>query len=286
MSSERDAVYYPQPPPPPLLPLLMNNIPQLSNPCAVIPLTGNCTLVSLVAYQCIQTPEEELLAVRNRLWDMEGTQESPAILCYRHIKPVLQDGPKCGLVALSMASSCTSQPLSVEHLFQEAHRRGFTNHGEMFSVDDMATLARDMFHQSCRQVEILSGGLGQDRSYVLNQLMQGSILLIPYDADANHAPCCRQGHKAHWAVVSGVVSSALPEQMPHLVARQGKSRHLALWPYDELQRSNENLMELDPGRAVDGRTYVLPPGGVAAGLQGRAILLHELGLDQPVPQTL
>lgn len=81
-------------------------------------------------------------------------------------------------------------------------------------------------------------------------------------------------------MISGVILSSTAERTCHLLARQGKSRHLAVWSYDELQRSNENLVELDPGRASDGRVYVLPPGGVAAGLGGRAILLHDLGVDQ------
>ncbi|KAJ9598928.1 hypothetical protein L9F63_026534 [Diploptera punctata] len=180
-----------------------------------------------------------------------------------------------------MASSCTSSPLSEEQLLLEARARGFTNHGEMFSVDDMATLARDMLEKNCREVEVLSGGLGQDKEYVLQKLKSDSILLIPYDADANDAPCCRRGHKAHWAVVSGVIISATSQHTCHLLARQGKSRHLAVWSYEELQRSNENLMEMDPGRATDGRSYILPPGGVAAGLCGRAILLHDLGISHP-----
>lgn len=79
-----------------------------------------------------------------------------------------------------MASSCTPHPLSVEELFQEARAHGFTNHGEMFSVDDMATLAREMFQHSCREVEVLPGGLGQDKEYVIQQLTLGGVLLIPY----------------------------------------------------------------------------------------------------------
>ncbi|KAK7788333.1 hypothetical protein R5R35_013965 [Gryllus longicercus] len=278
MSSDRDSMYYAPPPPPPLLPILFNNFsPQLTSHGATVTLTHTCTVVNVVPYACQQTPEQELLGVRNRLWNDEGTPRPPTIACYCYIQPVLQDGPKCGLVALSMASSCTSQPLSVEYLLQEARNRGFTNHGEMFSVDNMASLAREVLGSHCKEVEVLPEGLRQDSDYVLHHLMLGSLLLIPYDADANHAPCCRRGHKAHWALVVGVIISALPSHTPFLLARQGKSRHLALWSYEDLRISNENLVELDPGRATDGRSYVLPPGGVSAGLQGRALLLH--GLD-------
>ncbi|KAJ8874263.1 hypothetical protein PR048_025106 [Dryococelus australis] len=85
---------------------------------------------------------------------------------------------RCGLVALSMASSCTAYPLSVDRLFQEARLRGFTNHGEMFSVDNMAILARELLHP-CREVEILRNGL-DDKDYVIHRISQGSVLLIPY----------------------------------------------------------------------------------------------------------
>jgi hypothetical protein len=44
----------------------------------------------------------------------------------------------------------------------------------------MATLAQEMFRHSCREVEVLPGGLGQDKDYVIKQLTRGSILLIPY----------------------------------------------------------------------------------------------------------
>ena len=96
------------------------------------------------------------------------------------LKLLLVFANRCGLVALCMASSCTSNPLTEEQLLQEARSRGFTNHGEMFSVDDMAALARDMLEKSCRKVEVLSGGLGQDKEYVIQQLKSDGILLIPY----------------------------------------------------------------------------------------------------------
>lgn len=60
----------------------------------------------------------------------------------------------------------------------------------------------------------------------------------------------------------------------YVFARQGKSKYMALWSYDELEESNNNLTEFDPKRASDGSEYILPEGGVEAGLSGKAILLH------------
>lgn len=58
---------------------------------------------------------------------------------------------------------------------------------------------------------------------------------------------------------------------------------MAVWSLDELQRSNDNLETLDPVRAEDGRTYVLPKGGVKAGLASQFILLH---LDQQLTRRV
>lgn len=60
-----------------------------------------------------------------------------------------------------------------------------------------------------------------------------------------------------------------------MAVRQGKSRRMGIWSLDELQRSNDNLESLDPARASDGLTYVLPEGGVKAGLASQFILLHR-----------
>lgn len=267
--SGRDDMYFP-PPPPPVMPVLLNSIPPI-NPISAC---GFITVPVSVIPCGFQHPEQELFEATRLLWERERSEYPPEVICYNHIQPILQDGPKCGLVALSMASTLTRQPLSVEQLFWKAVNRGFSHHGEMFSVDNMAALAAETLQDSCQQVEVLNRGLGHDMTYILGHLAHGAILLVPYDADANHAPCLRRGHKAHWAAVCGAVR--LDSSAVYVVARQGKSRRLALWSYEELRLSNENLIELDPIRAADGRGYVLPHGGVAAGLRGRAILLHGL----------
>ncbi|XP_064359171.1 actin maturation protease [Dromaius novaehollandiae] len=229
------------------------------------------------------------------------------LLFHRPVPSLIQEGPQCGLVALWMAAALLEPPreVSLEQIVQAARDRAFTAQGEMFSAAAMAALAQELF--PCR-AELLAGGLdGENRPRVLRHLAAGRPLLVPYDEDSNHEPCCRRGHKAHWAVVSGALlglrSPALSPgcrkdaEIPGLfhaapgprlppaeevaevfvLAQQGKSRRPQLWGYRRLHESNAQLTDFSPRRAGDGRVYVVPAGGVRAGLCGQAVLLHPPG---------
>lgn len=196
--------------------------------------------------------------------------------------------------------------IPLERLVQVAVERRYTAQGEMFSVADMGRLAREIL--GC-QAEVLHGGLGSpNRDHVLLHLVAGHPLLIPYDEDFNHEPCQRKGHKAHWAVSAGVLlgvqavpdvgyaedpelpglfhpAASSPHQPPalpeegstgtiYLLSKQGKSWHYQLWDYDQVRDSNLQLTDFSPLRATDGREYVVPAGGVRAGLCGQALLLR------------
>lgn len=229
------------------------------------------------------------------------------ILFCADLPSLIQEGPQCGLVALWMAGTLLAPPsgIPLEKLVQVAMERGYTAQGEMFSVADMGKLAQEAL--GC-QVEHLCGGLGgPNRARVLQHLVSGHPLLIPYDEDFNHEPCQRKGHKAHWAVSAGVLLGvqavpspgyaedpelpglfhlapstlhqppSLPEDgssgAVYLLSKQGKSWHYQLWDYDQVRDSNLQLTDFSPSRATDGRAYVVPAGGVQAGLCGQALLL-------------
>ncbi|XP_073913190.1 actin maturation protease isoform X2 [Castor canadensis] len=220
---------------------------------------------------------------------------------------------RCGLVALWMAGTLLSPPGSVPlaRLVQVAMERGYTAQGEMFSVADMGRLAQETL--GC-QVELLCGGLGSpNRARVLQHLVTGHPLLLPYDEDFNHEPCQRKGHKAHWAVSAGVLlgvhdipcsgyledpelpglfhpvpgTPCQPPSLPEedspgtvfLLSKQGKSWHYQLWDYSQVHDSNLQLTDFSPSRATDGRMYVVPAGGVRAGLCGQALLLRPQELS-------
>lgn len=60
----------------------------------------------------------------------------------------------------------------------------------------------------------------------------------------------------------------------YVLAKQGKSLRYQLWSLDSIAESNEQLRTMDPKRANDGTQYVVPLGGVEAGLAGRVVMLH------------
>ncbi|XP_069390440.1 actin maturation protease isoform X2 [Paralichthys olivaceus] len=206
-----------------------------------------------------------------------------------------------------MAAHLRQPRLSVnmETVVQTALSRGYTAQGEMFSANNMALLAEE----ACRcKAELLSGGLsGDNAAAVVTHLWGRQPVLVPYDEDYNHEPCQRGGHRAHWAVASGVllgldqgsVSGSLGQPDPSLpwlnlpsdtsspcpvrstglrevyvLAKQGKSLRYQLWSLDSVAQSNEQLRTMDPQRANDGTRYVVSTGGVEAGLAGKAVLLH------------
>ncbi|KAM9359749.1 actin maturation protease [Symphorus nematophorus] len=229
------------------------------------------------------------------------------ILVNTYVPSLIQDGPQCGLVALWMSAHLRQPQLSVdmETVVQTALSRGYTAQGEMFSADNMARLAEEV--SGCK-AELLSGGLsGKNTETIISHLWGRQPVLFPYDEDFNHEPCQRSGHRAHWAVASGVllgleqgsVSTELTQPdstMPwlslatdsscpcpvgsttvrevYILAKQGKSLRYQLWSLDSVAQSNEQLRTMDPQRASDGTRYVVPAGGVEAGLAGQAVLLH------------
>lgn len=71
---------------------------------------------------------------------------------------------------------------------------------------------------------------------------------------------------------------ALPEEgspgAVYLLSKQGKSWHYQLWDYNQVRDSNLQLTDFSPSRATDGRAYMVPAGGVRAGLCGQALLLR------------
>ncbi|XP_072557078.1 actin maturation protease isoform X1 [Paramormyrops kingsleyae] len=226
------------------------------------------------------------------------------VLFNKFVPSLIQDGPQCGLVALWMAAQLLqpSADLSMENIVKTAMNQGYTAQGEIFSAHHMALLAEEVI--GC-WAERLTGGMGgANFCHILKHLADGQPILIPYDEDFNHEPCRRSGHRAHWAVASGVLlglthgslnsedfcaDPALPwlllprhgcsgptagVQDAFIFAKQGKSLRYQLWSLELLTQSNAQLKEMDPQRAADGSVYIVPQGGVGQGLAGQVVLLH------------
>ena len=167
--------------------------------------------------------------------------------------------------------------------------------GEMFSASDMADLSKEVLGGG----ELMSITLLLDKDWLVKVLSEGGQLLIPYDCAANHSPCLEGGKKAHWALVVGIAWQAAAvckkgtlldlapgwswqDQAPApsevadkvmLLARQSKSLVLGLWDREELVESCLNLKAISPKRGEEEDKYVIPEGGVEAGLAGKMVLL-------------
>ncbi|KAM9801467.1 actin maturation protease [Neosynchiropus ocellatus] len=245
--------------------------------------------------------KEACLLIKQR--ENSFRQDLQWVLRNTYVPSLIQDGPQCGLVALWMATQLGATKIDMDAVTQMALKRGFTAQGEMFSARNMALLAEEVC--GCR-AELLSGGLGGNNAQVIvSHLWSRQPVLIPYDEDFNHEPCQRDGHRAHWAVASGVLVSldegvmrkeeleadpTLPWlylltdgnascpfsklQDVYVLAKQGKSLRYQIWKLDTLAESNKQLKMMDPERASDGTPYVVPDGGVEAGLAGQAVLIH------------
>jgi len=76
-----------------------------------------------------------------------------------------------------MISALTDQKMSMDIIVQLARDCEFTNIGEMFSVDDMAKLAKAVL-PPC-EIRVMKG-MVESREAVYQQLSFGALLLVPY----------------------------------------------------------------------------------------------------------
>lgn len=91
-------------------------------------------------------------------------------------------------------------------LLQNAKKLNYTNNGEMFSALWLSEVLKGNLVNARNKPDkirsyIYDGNL--DSEFIKEKLMCHSMLLVPYDADRNHAPCQQDGHKAHWCLICG-----------------------------------------------------------------------------------
>lgn len=201
---------------------------------------------------------------------------------HTYIESLLQEGPTCGLVA---ASILLNKAISPEDILKVAKASGYSNKGEMFSAKNMHNLLNEITDSlNCKKYEFeyCKDLLTADR--VIDSLVKGSMMLVPYDCDKNHSPCLKKGHSAHWAIVNGILTRKISKKSQemydldntYVTAKHGKSLHLAVWKLRALEESNGNLCEVSKERIEEG-SYVLPEGGLFCdnGLNKQFILIHS-----------
>lgn len=109
----------------------------------------------------------------------------------QNICAVIQEGPTCGLTALTML---TGGHPSASDILILAKRKQFTNHGEMFSAINMCQLAENVFDTLNYgfATETHNGELNCDR--IKYELMNGACVLVAY-------PFFTQFNKMHLKLV-------------------------------------------------------------------------------------
>lgn len=138
--------------------------------------------------------------------------EQPVISYCQNISPVIQKGPMCGLVGLTMAAQLllkegakpchTTDRIHPENILEYARQNGLSRQGEIFSASSMEKIAVDHLQLQAQVVTVESHEalLG----LVVQTISSDKAVLVPYDADKDHTPCLAQGHSAHWCVLVGL----------------------------------------------------------------------------------
>lgn len=181
-----------------------------------------------------------------------STGEKVLVTSAHSVSPVLQCGPMCGLVGITMAGHLLQgrgslvpenvldpeSKLHPENILVYAKREGLSKQGEIFSVDAMTKIVTDHL---LWQTEVWDT---ESREWTLEKvvtevLLGQSAVLLPYDADRNHSPCLAGGHRAHWCLLVGmcVVLDCTGSQQPttleilkHCHPSQGYSPHYTIRP--------------------------------------------------------
>lgn len=114
----------------------------------------------------------------------------------QNIKSVIQDGPTCGLTALTMLAG--GQPAASDILVL-AQRKNYTNHGEMFSAKNMCELTTSVFTLLgiSHNIDVYSGQL--DCEHIRTKLMDGASILVayPFLEIKNNKKCTHNTCSAH-----------------------------------------------------------------------------------------
>ena len=143
-----------------------------------------------------------------------STGEKILITSSHDIPPVIQNGPMCGIVCLTMAALlleriktppetlCAKDKLHPKSILEYAITNTLSRQGEMFSADAMKSVIKDHLLYQAKIANIESSNSLQE---MLSGIISGqNAILVPYDKDKNHSPCLAGGHRAHWCLLVGL----------------------------------------------------------------------------------
>lgn len=176
-----------------------------------------------------------------------------------------QVGPSCGLGALRAAADALGATAVDDiDLLARARARGLTRHGEFFDAAGLAFLANDVG---------LEATLLDDADWpdiLRRSLRDRHLPIFAYDRrdDATHAPVCRGGLGAHYALALGLTAN------DNLLVLHGLSCRPLLAPLAHFVRSNRQLHD-----APAEGDWLLPPDGRPR-LKNRIVVIKRRGVDE------
>ncbi|VDN53755.1 unnamed protein product [Dracunculus medinensis] len=197
----------------------------------------------------------------------------------RDVEPILQNGPQCGLVALQMAAGSFGIPFyEIDHIFQLAKDKNYSNHGEIFSVTWLADLVVSLWPK----LETVICAM-PDKERLIELLLLNHVILVPYDCDGRMEPTLQQGRFAHWCIIIGYLkTSDVNDDDLYVFCMHGKSRRLFLYDYFFLVKSNCNLFQVSikqhksKTKGVGSRIaeYIIPFNGLES-LRNKCLILKS-----------
>ncbi|CAI9735919.1 Hypothetical predicted protein [Octopus vulgaris] len=204
-------IYFSVPPPPPPQPPPQptdRNLRVLSQLCmqAATPMTSSRSTITPVT--TVTFPDEDSRSlgykayhtlINGRCNGSDSSQPRPVCLSFGHsVEGVLQKGPQCGFAALYMGARLWKMDsFSLDRLVNIGQQKGYTIQGELFSAYFMEDLAREFCYSQVVDTAKLC------LNVIWECLLQGYLILVPYDSDKNYQPCLKRGHKAHWSLLTG-----------------------------------------------------------------------------------
>ena len=114
------------------------------------------------------------------------------------------------------------EEITTELLLETARSRGFSLQGEMFSVFSLASLARDLLEVEAR---VEPASLLLDTSWLLELLQSGGLAVLPYDCQPDSSVCLAGGDRAHWGVITGLITPSDSPPQPACRPLAGVKAH-------------------------------------------------------------
>ncbi len=164
------------------------------------------------------------------------------------------------------------------------------------------------YHDKCEVISLekldQEFSLTQNVRRLIQSILNGNLILVPYDCDLNFEPCFKNGKKAHWALIHGFIYSkndlngdGLNEYLSncfrletnqsfihdidninfdnlYVFAKHGKSTHSAIWNLKKLLLSNGQLNEIDEKRTSTAE-YIIPECGISQTLSSKILVIFK-----------